>query len=69
MGARHGASHLGISFAEYIRRLIEDDLRSAEQPKADISVIFGLGDSGGSDVAIYKDEYVGDAVDALNRRP
>jgi hypothetical protein len=67
--ARHRASHLGISFAEYIRRLIEDDLRSAEQQKADISVIFGLGNSGGSDVATYKDEYVGDAVDALNRRP
>jgi len=67
--ARQRASQLRISFAEYIRRLIEDDLRSVDPPKADISVIFGLGNSGGSDVATYEDEYVGEAVDALNRRP
>jgi hypothetical protein len=66
--ARRRAADLGISLAEYIRRLVDDDLRSATPPKADISVIFGLGDSGGSDVANHKHEYVGEAVEALHPR-
>jgi hypothetical protein len=66
--ARRRAADLGISLAEYIRRLVDDDLSSAIPPKADISVIFGLGDSGGSDVANHKDEYVGEAIAALHSR-
>jgi hypothetical protein len=31
-------------------------------------VIFDLGNSGGSDIANHKDEYIGDAVDALHPR-
>ncbi|OGO51782.1 MAG: hypothetical protein A2Z32_03170 [Chloroflexi bacterium RBG_16_69_14] len=66
--ARRRAAELGISLAEYIRRLVERDLGEATAPSADISVIFGLGDSGGSDVATHKHDYVGEAVDALHPR-
>lgn len=66
--ARRRAAELGISLAEYIRRLVDADLREVAPPTADISAIFGLGDSGGSDVATHKHDYVGDAVDALHPR-
>lgn len=66
--ARRRAADLGISLAEYIRRLVDKDLSETTPAKADISVIFGLGNSGGSDVATHKHEYVGDAVDALHPR-
>lgn len=66
--ARRRAAEQGISLAEYIRRLVERDLGEAPAPRADISVIFGLGDSGGSDVANHKQEYIGDAVDAAHPR-
>lgn len=65
--ARRRASELGISLAEYIRRLVRSDLE--DEPRGgDISAIFALGDSGGSNVARYKHEYVGEAVDALHRK-
>jgi hypothetical protein len=44
------AASLGISMAEYIRRLVDDDLASVE-PAASPSAIVGLGASGGSDIA------------------
>jgi hypothetical protein len=66
--AQRRAGELGISFAEYVRRLVRKDLGEPTLPKADISVIFGLGDSGGSDVATHKHDYVGEAVDALHPR-
>lgn len=47
---RSKASELGLTMAEYIRRLIERDLEGA-QPAADPSAIFALGRSGGSDIA------------------
>lgn len=67
--ARHRAAELGISLAEYIRRLVKRDLGPAP-PTGDISAIFGLGDSGGSNIAENKDEYIGEAVEAefLRRR-
>jgi hypothetical protein len=66
--ARRRAAELGISLAEYIRRLVDRDLEETMPARADISVIFGLGDSGGSDVGTHKHEYVGEAVDALHPR-
>jgi hypothetical protein len=57
---------LGISFAEYVRRLLRRDLD--DRPRSEISALFDLGDSGGSDVSRYKHDYVGDAVDALHPR-
>lgn len=61
--ARRRAAELGISLAEYIRRLVERDLRGPE-PTADVTALFALGGSGGSDVAAEKDVYLGDAVAA-----
>jgi len=56
------AAELGISFAEYIRRLVAQDLGEA-RPKADVSIIFDLGESDEpTDVARDKDKLIGDAV-------
>jgi len=66
--ARRRAADLGVSFAEYIRQLVNRDLDEPARPKVDISVIFGLGDSGGSDIANHKDEYIGEAIAARKLR-
>lgn len=58
------AADLGISMAEYIRRLVERDLRQAG---ADISTIFGIGDFGGSDIASERKGATADAIAA--KRP
>jgi hypothetical protein len=56
------AEELGISFAEYLRRLVAQDL-GEPRPKADISIIFDLGASGEpTDIARDKDKMVGEAV-------
>lgn len=60
--ARQRAADAGISLAEYVRRLVRADLD--DTPRTDVSVLFGLGDSGGSDIAKHKDDYIGDAVEA-----
>lgn len=60
--ARQRAGELGISLAEYIRRLLDRDLQ-APPVVADPRVVFDLGDSGGSDVARSKDEMIGKAVE------
>ena len=57
------AAELGISMAEYIRRLVERDLRQAA-PAVDISDIFGIGDSGGSDIAVDRKRATGEAIAA-----
>jgi hypothetical protein len=59
--ARARASHLGISFAEYVRRLVTRDLGEPEQG-ADPSAVFNLGSSGGSDIARDKDSLLGAAA-------
>lgn len=61
--ARNRATELGISLAEYVRRLIARDLEGP-RPSGDPSAVFELGDSGGSDVARDKDALVGEAVAA-----
>ena len=60
--AQAKAAELGISFAEYIRRLVAGDL-GERKPKADISVMFDLVDEGpATDIARDKDKLVGEAV-------
>lgn len=59
--ARRRAADLGISFAEYIRRLVDGDLGEPRQ-QGDPAEIFALFDSGGSDVARDKDAMVDAAV-------
>jgi len=67
--ARQRARDLGCSLAEYVRRLVARDLGNPHA-KADPSIIFNLGNSGGSDIARDKDQMIGQAFDALNpRRP
>ena len=60
--AQAKAAELGISFAEYVRRLIAQDLGEAK-PKADISIIFDLVTEGEpTDIARDKDKLIGEAV-------
>ena len=58
--ARQRAGQLGISLAEYVRRLVAEDL-GERATAADPSVVFNLGSSGGSDIAAEKDAMIADA--------
>jgi hypothetical protein len=60
--AQARAAELGISFAEYVRRLLASDL-GEPKPSADISILFDLIDEGPpTDIARDKDKMIGDAV-------
>ncbi len=60
--AQAKAAELGISFAEYIRRLVTSDLGHVS-PKADISIFFDVINEGEpTDIARNKDKMVGEAV-------
>lgn len=60
--AKQRARELGISFAEYVRRVIAADL-AHQQTAPPIVELAGIGDSGGSDVAAEKDRYLNEAFD------
>jgi hypothetical protein len=67
--ARRKAAELGISFAEYVRRLVARDLGSLSPRKADISILFDLIDEGPeTNIARDKDKMIGDAVWDEHRR-
>ena len=56
------AADLGISFAEYVRRVVAQDL-GEPKPKADVSIIFDLVKDGPvTDIARDKDKMIGEAV-------
>jgi hypothetical protein len=60
--ARAKAAELGISFAEYVRRLVVSDL-GEPRPTFDISRVFDLGQSDEiTDIARDKDKMIGEAV-------
>ena len=60
--AQAKAAELGLSFAEYVRRLVADDLGEPNR-KADISLLFDLGASREpTDIAHDKDKMIGEAV-------
>jgi hypothetical protein len=59
--AKTRASELGISLAEYVRRLVGTDLATPSS-ESDPSEIIGMFNSGGSDIARHKDEYLAEAV-------
>lgn len=61
--ARVRAAELGISVAEYVRRLVSRDLGEVDGG-FDPPALFDLGDSGGSDIARDKHRYIGDAVES-----
>ena len=66
--ARTRAAALGVSLAEYVRRLVDRDL--AGRPRgADRSVVFDLGTSRGTDIASQKARMIGEATAAGKRRP
>ncbi len=68
------AAELGISFAEYIRRVVANDL-GEPKPKVDVSVIFDLVKDGPvTDIARDKDKMIGEAawddyLRSVGRRP
>ncbi len=56
------AAALGISFAEYVRRLLVQDL-DGSMPKGDISLVFDLIKEGSrTNIARNKDQMLGEAV-------
>ena len=65
--ARQRANELGVSLAEYFRRLVARDLA---RPEAGTRVdrIFDLGSSGGSDIAAQKDSLIAEAFHSTRRR-
>ena len=66
--ARRRANELGISLAEYVRRLLERDLGGAAI-QSDPALVFDLGKSGGSDIAKQKDAMIAEAVESrITRR-
>jgi hypothetical protein len=65
--ARRRASEMGISLAEYVRRLVARDLTRPDQ-KVDVSSIFDLGSSGGSNIAAHKDAMIAEAFGSTGRK-
>ena len=59
--ARRRASDLGISLAEYIRRLVARDLGGVAA-RAAPGMVFDLGNSGGSDIAKDKHGMITQAI-------
>ena len=66
--ARQRASDMGLSLAEYVRRLVARDL-GRTGPAANPSVVFDLGASGGSDIAGNKDAMLAEAFASRGRKP
>lgn len=58
--ARQRANDLGISLAEYLRRLVAHDLGDSET-KVDAACVFDLGSSRGADIASNKDAMIAEA--------
>jgi hypothetical protein len=69
--ARQRASELGVSLAEYVRRLVARDL-SQPQADVDMSLMFDLGSSGQSsgqsDIARNKDSMIAEAFHSASKK-
>jgi hypothetical protein len=60
--AQAKAAELGISFAEYVRRLVAQDI-GPQKPRHPISAVFDLIDEGPpTDIARDKDKMIGEAL-------
>jgi hypothetical protein len=57
----------GLSFGEYVVKLVEEDL-DRPKSKTGIEAIFNLGSSGGSDIAHNKDSMIAEALESMHRR-
>jgi len=58
---------MGVSFAEYVRRLVAQDL-AGPRASADPSMVFDLGRTDSSDIAHDKDAMIVDAFTSIRRR-
>src|SRR5882762_8277713 len=65
--ARQRANDLGVSLAEYFRRLVARDLARPETA-AHVDRVFDLGSSGGSDIASQKDSMIAEAFHSTRRK-
>ena len=65
--ARQRAGQMGISLAEYVRRVLARDL-ARSQARTDVSSIFDLGSSGGSNIAANKDLMIADAFGSVRSK-
>jgi plasmid stability protein len=66
--ARQRAAKLGVSFAEYVRRVVERDLERKSPPRPGAAAVFDLGASVGADIARDKDDMVAAAFSSRSRR-
>lgn len=66
--ARRRAADMGVSLAEYVRRLVALDLTAPQRP-ANPSAVFDLGASAGSDIASNKDAMIAEAFASNRRQP
>lgn len=65
--ARRRAADLGVSLAEYVRRLVARDVAVAVV-KADVTSVFDLGGrSSGADIARYKDTMIAEAFSSAKK--
>ena len=65
--ARRRAGEMGVSLAEYVRRVVARDLDRPEV-KADVTTIFDLGASSGSDIANGKRAMIAAAFGATRSK-
>ena len=65
--ARQRANDLGVSLAEYFRRLVARDLARPETA-AHVDSVFDLGTSDGSDIASQKDSMIAEAFQYTRRK-
>jgi hypothetical protein len=65
--ARQRANDMGVSLAEYVRRLVARDLGGAPST-ANPAALFDLGASGGSDIATNKHSMLAEAFAAGERK-
>jgi hypothetical protein len=66
--ARQRAGDMGVSLAEYIRRLLARDL-SSPRASGNPAAVFDLGATGGSDVARNKHAMAGEALASRHAKP
>jgi hypothetical protein len=66
--ARQRAGDLGVSLAEYVRRLLARDLGGIQAKAAPVCV-FDLGSSGGSDIARNKSAMLAEAFSPAAKKP
>ncbi|HEX3544547.1 MAG TPA: hypothetical protein VHT31_08475 [Candidatus Acidoferrum sp.] len=65
--ARQRANDLGVSLAEYFRRLLARDLARPETASP-VDRIFDLGNSRSSDIASQKDSMIAEAFQSTRRK-